>query len=65
MISRRVSGNDPSLMHMSADNGKRSDALDKSLKKGGMRKIPLVLEASEADLMPLGDAKRRCMRSMQ
>ena len=52
MISRHVSGNDPSLMYMSAGNGKISDTLDKSLKEGGMRKGPLVLKTSEADLMP-------------
>ena len=52
MVSRHVSWNDPSLMYMSACNGKGSYTLDKWLNKRCMRESPLVLEASKADLMP-------------
>ena len=52
MISRHVSGNDPSLMNLSAGNGKGSYTFDKSLNKRCMRKSPLVLEASKVDFMP-------------
>ena len=52
MVSRHVRWDDPSLMYMSACNGKGSYTLDKCLKKGGMRKGPLVLKTSETDLMP-------------
>ena len=52
MISRHVSRNEPSLMYMSAGNRKGSYTFDKSLNKRCMRKSPLVLEASKADLMP-------------
>ena len=52
MVSRHVRWDDPSLMYMSAGNGKGSYTFDKSLNKRCMRKSPLVLEASKADLMP-------------
>ena len=52
MVSRHVRWDDPSLMYMSACNGKESYTLDKCLNKRCMRKSPLVLEASKADLMP-------------
>ena len=40
------------LMQVSADNAKWSHTLDECLKKGSMRKGPLVLKTSEMDLMP-------------
>ena len=52
IVIGHVSGNDPSLMQMSAGNRERSHTLDESLKKGSMRKGPLVLKRSEANLMP-------------
>ena len=52
MVSRHVRWDDPSLMYMSACNGKGSYTLHKCLNKRCMRKRPLVLEASKADLMP-------------
>ena len=51
-IIRHVRWNDPPLMQVSAGNGKWSNTLDKCLKKGGMRKGPLVLKTRETDLMP-------------
>ena len=69
-IIYHVSWNDPSLMQVSADNGKWSHTLDECLKKGSMRKGPLVPERSEVNFMPqkMRDIDlpfRRCIKAMR